>query len=148
MIPNHAADFDNSMMTNAKPDFAARSSITSKQHNLFASTQSQKALLNFESKLQNDLNSTTSSLIEHLKSHSILSDENLPLMKPIENCLKDCFTKMQILKIPENKNYFAMSLKMFFMSLTEDELEFVCHNYVHNWINLELKRKNRLLSKY
>jgi len=31
-----------------------------------------------------------------------------------------------------------MSLKLFFMSLTEDELEFMCHNYVHNWINEEL----------
>jgi len=39
-------------------------------------------------------------------------------------------------------------LKMFFMSLTEDELEFVCHSYIHNWINLELKRSNRQLSKY
>jgi|DEB0MinimDraft_12_1074336.scaffolds.fasta_scaffold66968_2 hypothetical protein len=41
-----------------------------------------------------------------------------------------------------------MSLKLFFMSLTEDELEFVCHNYIHNWINIELQRSNRLLSKY
>ena len=55
---------------------------------------------------------------------------------------------MQTLKIPENKNYFAMSLKMFFMSLTEDELEFVCHSYIHNWINIELKRSNKQLSKY
>lgn len=70
------------------------------------------------------------------------------MMKPIENCLKECFIKMQSLNIPENKNYFAMSLKMFFMSLTEDELEFVCHHYIHNWINIELKRSNRLLSKY
>jgi len=50
--------------------------------------------------------------------------------------------------VDKSKNYFAMSLKMFFMSLTEDELEFVCHNYVHNWINLELQRSNRMLSKY
>ena len=55
---------------------------------------------------------------------------------------------MKKLKIPESKNYFAMSLKMFFMSITEDELEFVCHNYIHNWINIELQRSNRLLSKY
>ena len=41
-----------------------------------------------------------------------------------------------------------MSLKLFFMSLTEDELEFMCHNYVHNWINEELQKSNRLLSKY
>ena len=41
-----------------------------------------------------------------------------------------------------------MSLKFFFMSLTEDELEFICHHYVHNWINEELQNSNRLLSKY
>ena len=41
-----------------------------------------------------------------------------------------------------------MSLKFFFMSLTEDELEFICHHYVHNWINEELHKSNRLLSKY
>ena len=69
-------------------------------------------------------------------------------MKPIENCLVQCFEKVKKSHVDENKNYFAMSLKMFFMSLTEDELEFMCHNYVHNWINLELQRSNRLLSKY
>lgn len=55
---------------------------------------------------------------------------------------------MKLNDIPENKNYFAMSLKWFFMTLNEDELEFMCHNYVHNWINEELHRSNRLLSKY
>jgi hypothetical protein len=40
--------------------------------------------------------------------------------------------------IPENKNFFAMSLKMFFLNLSSDELEYICHNYVHNWINEEL----------
>ena len=59
-----------------------------------------------------------------------------------------CLEKMKTTKIAENKNYFAMSLKMFFMSLTEDELEFLCHNYVHSWINDELQKTNRLLSKY
>lgn len=50
--------------------------------------------------------------------------------------------------LPPNKNYFAMSLKLFFMNLSEDELEFICHHYVHNWINEELQRSNRMLSKY
>jgi hypothetical protein len=50
--------------------------------------------------------------------------------------------------MPPNKNYFAMALKCFFMSLTEDELEFICHHYVHNWINEELQKSNRMLSKY
>ena len=62
----------------------------------------------------------------------------IPLMQPIENCLRECFEKMRQTDLPPNKNYFAMSLKLFFMSLTEDELEFMCHNYVHNWINEEL----------
>jgi len=98
--------------------------------------------------LNHDLQDTTAALIKHLKEHSILGSDSIPLMKPIEQCLRDCFDKMKKLKIPESKNYFAMSLKMFFMSITEDELEFVCHNYIHNWINMELKRSNRLLSKY
>jgi len=59
-------------------------------------------------------------------------------MKPIENRLMDSFKQMKKETIPANKNYFAMSLKLFFQSLTEDELEFMCHNYVHNWINEEL----------
>lgn len=50
--------------------------------------------------------------------------------------------------IDPTKNYFAMSLKLFFKTLTEDQLEIVCHNYVHNWINQELKEHNRQLSKY
>jgi len=61
------------------------------------------------------------------------------LMAPIEQCLHDCFQKVKQTVLPPNKNYFAMSLKLFFMSLTEDELEFICHHYVHNWINEELK---------
>lgn len=98
--------------------------------------------------MNHDLQDTTAALIKHLKEHSILGNDSIPLMKPIEQCLRDCFEKMKKLRIPESKNYFAMSLKMFFMSITEDELEFVCHNYIHNWINIELQRSNRLLSKY
>jgi hypothetical protein len=41
-----------------------------------------------------------------------------------------------------------MSLKSFFQNLSDDQLEFMCHHYVHNWINEELQRSNRLLSKY
>ena len=145
-------DFDTSVIP-SKPDvqdksILHRSTITSQRNSQFLFSQNKQNLFNFESRLQSDLQTTTSSLINHMRDHSLLSNQNIPLMQPIENCLKDCFAKMQSLKIPENKNYFALSLKMFFMSLTEDELEFVCHNYVHNWINMELKRSNRLLSKY
>lgn len=50
--------------------------------------------------------------------------------------------------IDPSKNYFAMSLKLFFKTMTEDQLEIVCHNYIHNWINQELKEHNRQLNKY
>lgn len=83
-----------------------------------------------------------------MKNHSLLSNESIPLMQPIENRLLNSFDRMKKEFIPTNKNYFAMSLKAFFQSLSEDELEFLCHNYVHNWINEELQRSNRLLAKY
>ena len=105
-------------------------------------------LLNFESKLEKDLQDTTTSLINRMKGHSLLSNDSIPLMQPIENCLLSSFDRMKKEFIPTNKNYFAMSLKLFFQSLSEDELEFLCHNYVHNWINEELQRSNRLLAKY
>lgn len=78
-----------------------------------------------------------------MKKHSILSDSNLSLMRPIENKLMNCFDSVKKQHIDESKNYFAMSLKLFFQSLSEDQLEIVCHNYIHNWINIELKERNR-----
>ena len=117
---------------------SSRSALAQKQHQQYQNDQNLKSLLNFESKLEKDLQGTTASLIAHMKSHSLLSSQNIPLMLPIENHLQECLQKMKTSEIPENKNYFAMSLKLFFMSLTEDELEFMCHNYVHNWINEEL----------
>lgn len=107
-----------------------------------------KSMLNFESKLEKDLNETTSALVGHMKKHSILSQNNITLMKPIEKLLLGCFDQMKRTQIEESKNYFAMSLKLFFQSLSDDQLEIVCHNYVHNWINQELKEHNRLLNKY
>ena len=87
-------------------------------------------------------------LVSHMRNHALLSREPITLMQPIEACLFDSFKRMKQQVIPKNKNYFAMSLKLFFMSLNEEELEFVCHNYIHNWINEELQRSNRILSKY
>jgi hypothetical protein len=49
-----------------------------------------------------------------MKCHSLLSNESIPLMQPIENRLMECFSKMKKEYIPTNKNYFAMSLKLFF----------------------------------
>ena len=59
-------------------------------------------------------------------------------MKPIEEVRLETFANMRTQYIPENKNYFAMSLKHFFKNLSDDQLEFMCHHYVHNWINEEL----------
>lgn len=64
-------------------------------------------------------------------------------MKPIEKHLHQCFEEMKKQHVDESKNYFAMSLKLFFSTLSEDQLEIVCHNYIHNWINQELKEHNR-----
>ena len=50
--------------------------------------------------------------------------------------------------LPDTKNFYAMALKRFFQNLGDNELELLCHNYVHNWINQELQSSNRLLSKY
>jgi hypothetical protein len=36
-------------------------------------------------------------------------------------------------KIPEYKNFFAMSLKEYLKNLSDDELELMCHYYVHRW---------------
>ena len=58
------------------------------------------------------------------------------MMKPIEEHLQSSFdtTRDVIDSLAENKNYFAMSLKQFFISLSTEEpelLELMCHNYVH-----------------
>lgn len=34
------------------------------------------------------------------------------------------------------------------MSLSEEELDMMCHNYVHNWISENLKKTNQQLKKY
>ena len=112
--------------------------MVGQKHHVFQNQQAVTNLLNFESKLEKDLQDTTASLLNRMKSHSLLSSESIPLMQPIENRLMSSFDRMKKEFIPANKNYFAMSLKVFFQSLKEDELEFLCHNYVHNWINEEL----------
>ena len=58
------------------------------------------------------------------------------LMKPLELHLQQCFerTKEEIESLDQNKNYFAMSLKLYFIELAtqhDDLLELMCHNYVH-----------------
>lgn len=77
-------------------------------------------MLNFESKLEKDLQDTTQSLINKLKTHSLLSNQNIKLMEPVEEVLHDSFAKMRHTKLPANKNYFAMSLKDFFKNLSDD----------------------------
>jgi len=46
-----------------------------------------------------------------MKEHNLLSKENIPLMAPIEKCLKNSFEEMKFKDISTNKNYFALSLK-------------------------------------
>ena len=70
-----------------------------------------------------------------LKTHNLLSNERNPLMEPIEAKMRESFQRLKKKEIPADKNFFALSLKDFFMRITEDELELMCHNYVYNWIN-------------
>lgn len=123
---------------NLKLKRSHRSTFVDQKHSDYQNQQSINNLLNFESKLEKDLQDTTASLMNRMKGHSLLSNDSIPLMQPIENRLLSSFEQMKKEFIPTNKNYFAMSLKLFFQSLSEDELEFLCHNYVHNWINDEL----------
>jgi hypothetical protein len=56
------------------------------------------------------------------------------MMMPIANELKNSFdqTLQDIDLIEENQNYFAMSLKAFFISMSTnhpDLLELMCHNF-------------------
>ena len=57
----------------------------------------------------------------------------------------------QIEDMEENKNYFAMALKLFFTELGAEQpdlLELLCHNYVHKWVNKEAANKPKNNSKY
>jgi hypothetical protein len=101
-----------------------------------------------------------------MKEHGLLADINFSvkepdqrkqtfvnLMRPLELHLQQCFekTKEEIETLEQNKNYFAMSLKMYFMELAtehEDLLELMCHNYVHQWVNKEVTAKPKVSSKY
>lgn len=71
-------------------------------------------------------------------------------MQPLEHNLQSCFNEMRfkIESMENNKNYFAMSLKMFFIELSTefpDLLELMCHNYVHKWVSKGIqKRKDQL----
>jgi hypothetical protein len=75
------------------------------------------------------------------------------LMKPLESHLKQSFDKMRedLDSLAHNKNYFAMSLKLFFIELATNQpdlLELMCHNYIHSWVNKDIARKQRQESKY
>lgn len=120
----------------------------------------------FQTKLETDLKETQQSLIQEMKTHGLLADINFAmknpderqmtlnnLMKPIETTLQDCFdkTREQIEEMAQNKNYFAMSLKCFFIELSNnhpDLLELMCHNYVHQWVNKEVTTKPKVSTKY
>lgn len=78
-------------------------------------------MLNFENKLEKDLQATTGSLIKRMKDHALLrreddaADPAASLVVPsFESKLIDCLAKVKKEFIPNNKNYYAMSLKLFF----------------------------------
>jgi predicted metalloprotease with PDZ domain len=59
--------------------------------------------------------------------------------------------KDDIDSLSHNKNYFAMSLKLFFVELgthNQDLLELMCHNYIHSWVNKDISRKQRCENSY
>ena len=96
-----------------------------------------------ETKLDRELHETQQSLMQEMREHGLLANSKqrkqgplASLMKPIEEHLQVSFntTRDVIDSLAENKNYFAMSLKQFFISLSTEEpdlLELMCHNYVH-----------------
>lgn len=102
-------------------------------------------MLNFDSRLEEDLKKTSAEFIRHMKSHSLLSDNNLALMRPLERAMARSFEKLRQETVPANKNYFALSLKDFFQSLTDDLLDLLCHNYVHDFIAEYIEDKAKLI---
>jgi hypothetical protein len=83
-----------------------------------------------------------------MKCHSLLSKENVDLMEPLEYAMRESFDRTRSQKLPPNKNYFAVSMKNFLLSLSEDELDLLCHNYIHNWIAEHLAKSNAQANKY
>lgn len=69
----------------------SRSQHRRKQHVEYVGMNHNKKLLNFESKLEKDLQDTTGALLNHMKKHSILSSQNITIMRPIEKHLQSCF---------------------------------------------------------
>ena len=76
-------------------------------------------------------------------------------MIPIENHLQKCMdeTVGEMEDMTNNQNYYAMSLKKFFILLGgsfPDMLEIICHNFVRQWVEKKNKRLdgvNNLTSK-
>lgn len=75
-----------------------------------------------------------------MKSHSLLSNQNIDVFKPLEQCMLNSFEKTKGVQIPPNKSFFALSLKHFFKTLSDDLLDLMCHNYVHHFITDHIKR--------
>ena len=97
-----------------------RQTVVDHRISQFQTQQAVNNLLNFENKLEKDLQVTTASLIKRMKDHALLrreedhSDSAALLVPSFENKLIECLAKMKKEFIPANKNYYAMSLKLFF----------------------------------
>jgi hypothetical protein len=74
-----------------------------------------------------------------MKKHSLLSKGDIVPMIQLQRLMNESFQFMKNQIIPKSKNYFAMSLKHFFKNLSDDNLELMCHYYIHNWINEEMQ---------
>jgi hypothetical protein len=61
-----------------------RQAHTAQQNSMHSENVEKQSLLNFESKLEKDLQDTTQSLINQLKNHSLLSKQDIKMMDPVE----------------------------------------------------------------
>ena len=74
------------------------------------------------------------------KNSASSGDKLISTTNQIESHLQSCMdaTVKDMVKLNENFNYFAMSLKKFFILMSTSYphlLEFICHNFVHQWVN-------------
>jgi len=76
-----------------------------------------KKFLNFASRREEDLEETTASMIGQMREDNLLPPPGPAGPDPLLRHLRSAFQKMKTRDLPSNKNYFAMSLKYFFINL-------------------------------
>ena len=85
-------------------------------------------------------------MAEELQGNGFLSEPEL--QQKLELCFKH--TRRNMDTLPQHKNYFAMSMKNFFVSLAnnEDMLELMCHNWADQWINKGASVQQSISSRF